>query len=127
MSEPVYYFSNGTEGRIWQDQWCNRCTHDHVTHNPEPDYENGCRHILSMVAGIEDDAFIRINNGRYDELHCLNFARCSCDNGPEDPPGPPPPMPPNPNQGVLFDVEQVAPGVWRDVVLDELKPAEVLA
>jgi len=122
----VYYFSNGTEGSIWSAEWCNRCASDHVTHCGADDFENGCRHIVSMIYGLPDDAFIRVDNDRgTDDLHCLNFTRCSCDNGPGDPPGEPPPPPVDPNQGALFDVEAVTPGVWRDVVLDTLTPAEV--
>lgn len=43
MSEP-YYPSNGTEGDIFQAQWCENCQHDRaVWGNPDdPDWDNGC-------------------------------------------------------------------------------------
>lgn len=31
------YFSNGTEGMIWEEQWCNRCVH-----NKDPEEDGGC-------------------------------------------------------------------------------------
>ena len=126
MTVGVYYFSNGTEGSLWSAEWCERCTHDHTNHGPDATFENGCPHIVSMLTGSADDVFVRTMNDRgYTDLQCIAYSRCTCDNGPGDPPGEPPPPPVDPNQGALFDVEAVTPGVWRDVVLDTLTPAEV--
>jgi hypothetical protein len=119
-SDRVFYFSNGTEGSIWMADNCDRCVGDHAMHVDQDDVDHGCPHILSMICGTHDDAFVRIDNDRgYDDLHCTKFSRCPCNRGLDDP-GVELPPPIDPNQGALFDVERVMPGVWRCVVLDEL-------
>lgn len=125
MSDSVYYFSNGTEGDIWMREHCNRCLHDHGTHQPEWGAEDGCAHILSMMAGTANQVFIRVPHAtaQFDVLECTEFTRCPCDRGPDDP-GVPEKRPIDPNQGALFDTDGLMPGVWRDIVLDELTPAE---
>jgi hypothetical protein len=51
-------------------------------------------------------------------IDCIKFSRCTCDNGPDDPPGEEPPPPVDPNQCVMFDADALAPGVPRAVFLD---------
>ena len=51
------YFSNGTEGAMYQERWCSRCVHDvhedcpiwaaHLLHNS--DGANNPEHILHML------------------------------------------------------------------------------
>ena len=123
----VHYFSNGTDGQIWMNEWCNRCANDHGTHKAEWD-EDGCPHIVSTLVHQFDPVFIPTEelverpDGTtfvWSSWSCMEFRRCPCDRGPEDP-GVEPPAPIDPNQGALFDTDGLMPGVWRDVVLDEL-------
>ena len=122
--ESVRYFSNGTEGRMWMAEWCDRCTHDHGTHREEWDAEDGCPHLLNTLSNLFDPVFIRTSitlpsGYEFQTWDCVEFSRCPCDNGPDDPGVEPTPIP-DPNQGVLFNTTDLMPGVWRDVVLDEL-------
>lgn len=124
MSEEteVYYFSNGTEGRMWMANWCDRCVSDHCTHNADPAYEDGCFHICEMMSHMPSEALIASTND-HETWACLDFQRCSCDGGPDDPPGEEPPPPIDPNQIQMFDTDGLMPGVPRGVWLDELTPA----
>lgn len=126
--ESVRYFSNGTEGGIWMSEWCNRCVHDHALHT---DTGEGCEHILNTMVEVFDPVFLRVTKTArhyqtgepvdYETWECIEFSRCPCDRGPDDPGQPLKPTP-DPNQGALFDADALMPGVWRDVVLDELGP-----
>lgn len=124
MSEPKtderHYFSNGTEGRAWSAQWCDRCTEDHGMHGDQ--WSEGCPLILSMLVGINEPELLGDNFT--EPMTCLRFSRCQCDRGPDDPPGPPPPPPVDPNQGLLFEVTTEMTGVTRGAALDAW-PAEV--
>lgn len=133
--ETVHYFSNGTEGYAWMDRNCDRCVHDHINHRPDAD-NPGCPHILSLYVGTPDPVFIP-EMATYTDRHgvereyretwtCIEFSRCPCDRGPDDPGEPAAPTP-DPNQGVLFDVDALTPGVWRDVVLDTFATEDVHA
>jgi hypothetical protein len=125
-SDDVRYFSNGTEGYGWMAENCDRCTHDHINHRPDAD-DPGCPHIASLFFGTHDPVFIpemtkwTDKNGVEREYvgtwTCIEFSRCACDRGPDDPGVEPKPTP-DPNQGALFDTGELMPGVWRDVVLD---------
>lgn len=109
------------------NEHCNRCVHDHGTHRDEWT-DNGCEHILSTILETFDPVFIRTvetivrEDGTSWDWHswdCVEFSRCPCDR--RDDPGVPMVPPPDPNQLVLFDASMLMPGVWRDVVLDELQ------
>lgn len=41
-------FANGTEGRAWMAEWCNRCLHDHGMHD---DSGNGCPIFVHSIVG----------------------------------------------------------------------------
>lgn len=41
--------SNGTMGSLWQQQWCNRCEHDHGFHNGSDDTDKACQILLRLV------------------------------------------------------------------------------
>lgn len=120
-----HYFSNGTEGEMWMSNWCYRCTNDHSFHGDGPS-TNPCETQASLYLSIADPFLIGterevvLKSGiplTFTEWSCINFRRCPCDNGPDDP-GEPTPIPPDPNQGELFDASKLMPGVYRDVVLD---------
>ena len=118
--EKVHYFSNGTEGYGWMANWCDRCVNDHSTHLREPDYDNGCPHICSMMNHEPIPAMIRLDEGVWGSWTCMDFRRCSCDRGPDDPSEPDPEPPVHPGQGAMFDADALAPGVPRGEYLDSL-------
>ena len=126
MSGDVHYFSNGTEGFAWMDEWCNRCANDHCTHNADPDYENACGIIRDLISHRANPAMVDFRRQtKYGELpdwKCMEFSRCSCDRGPDDSPGPEPEPPVHPDQCVLFDADALMPGVPRGALLDVLDP-----
>lgn len=130
MADEVRYFSNGTEGQAWMAEHCNRCRHDHGTHRPEWDAEDGCPHVLSLVVGTADPVFIADtlsmpSGGELSTWACVEYTRCPCDRGPDDSGVPLPPVV-DPNQSALFDADRLMPGVPRRVYLDEV-PVEVRA
>ncbi len=119
------YFSNSSDGEQWMSHWCYRCVHDHDFH-PGGSERQPCTDQVHLFIGEQHSAFIgtpvtiTMASGRkLDDVEwsCINFARCSCDNGHGDPGVEPVPVP-DPNQGVLFDADVLMPGVYRDVVLD---------
>lgn len=112
----VRYFSNGTEGCAWMANWCDRCTHDHDEMHVQQ-VGPGCEHTANLYFGHYDPVFTRQDPLEFAGWRCIMFSRCQCDRGPDDPGVEPAPIP-DPNQGALFDVDALAPGVWRDVVLD---------
>lgn len=109
-----HYFSNGTEGYGWQSRWCDRCANDHDMHSGG---DQGCPHVLDLLFGHDNGVFLGDNFT--EPMVCIDFRRCTCDRGPDDPPGDEPPPPVDPNQGVLFDVADVAMGLWAGVYADE--------
>lgn len=127
MSDEVVYFSNGTEGRMWMSEWCDRCIHDHAEMHGPDGRGPGCLHIANTLIQAFDPVFIPETvtgiredgtTWEFDTWSCMEFSRCPCDRGPDDP-GVEIPPPPDPNQLALFDADALPPGVWRDVVLDE--------
>lgn len=121
MAAEVHYFSNGTEGHIWQHNWCDRCVNDHEYAHVEPWYEPdgaGCPIICDLLLGRANPAMIEMPDGAWPRWHCMEFRRCSCDRGPDDPPGEEPEPPVHPGQGALFDGDALMPGVPREAVLD---------
>ena len=120
----VHYFSNGTEGHMWMDAWCNRCVNDHCTHSDDPDYEHGCEHIRTMMRHEPIPAMVEVpfttkSGWETTDWHCMDFRRCPCDRGPDDPPGEEPEPPVHPGQGQMFDTNELMPGVPRGVLIDE--------
>lgn len=113
-------------------RWCYRCTRDHNFHSDDGPQNDPCMVQMSMYIGQRNGALIssprtiQLSSGplEVDDWQCVEFARCACDNGPDDP-GVIPPPPPDPNQAALFDASRLMPGVWRDVVLDTFAAQEV--
>lgn len=103
MGERYHYWSNGTEGRAWEANWCHGCENDHhATHvGTDADFERGCP-ILARAL-IEDDHRTIPELVESDKPHprpvdqgvvCLAFAPCRwCDEGSDDPPKPVVPIP----------------------------------
>lgn len=119
----VHYFSNSTDGEQWMRRFCYRCAHDHNFHGDNGTQTDPCLHQCNLYTHEHDDTFIRtpisvaMPSGRTLETHtwdCVQFTRCSCDNGPDDP-GVQRTPPPNPNQIALFDADDVPAGVPADV------------
>lgn len=110
-----HYFSNGTEGYGWQSRWCDRCANDHGMHNGNMG-EPQCPHIMDLLFGNDNGVFLGDNFT--EPMTCIDFTRCTCDRGPDDPPGEKPPPPIDPNQGALFDITEVAMGVPAVVYAD---------
>lgn len=48
-----YRPGNGTEGEMFQEQWCNRCARDAAFRNGKP--EHGCRILAATMAFEVDD------------------------------------------------------------------------
>lgn len=131
MTDDVHYFSNGTEGHMWMADHCDRCVHDHGMHT-DAENDTGCDHLLNTLIHAYDPVFIRTSETvtrddgttfEWESWDCVEFSRCPCDR--RDDPGVPLPVPSDPAQGVLFDASVLMPGVWRDIVLDELDSAQV--
>lgn len=132
----AYPPSNGTMGHMWMDEWCFRCVHDHgFSHVKEEDPDKGCRIVLRMAIGDEDDIpELRDNHDGTErgwdpaKLECVMFERCPC----QDDPGwePPEVVPPDPNQGLLFEVLDDSPATPGGVIIPnpELseRPVEVI-
>lgn len=97
-------------------RWCDRCANDHDEMHVT-DTGPGCIYVAMMMSHMPVEAMIASTN-EHERWACLGFRRCSCDRGPDDPPGEPPPAPVDPNQAVLFDADALAPGVPRGVWLD---------
>lgn len=113
----VCYFSNGTEGEMWMSLWCYRCVHDHNFHGDTGSQTDPCLHQLNLYLHESDPVFLATNDDPravVDRWTCIEFSRCPCDNGPDDPGVEPTPSP-DPNQLALFDREAVAAGVPADV------------
>jgi hypothetical protein len=114
----VCYFSNGTEGEWWMSRWCYRCVHDHNFHGDDGSQDNPCLHQLNLYLHAHDPVFLRSDDNPRgpvpDRWTCIEFSRCSCDRGPDDP-GVEPPPPIDPHQIALFDADEVAAGVPADV------------
>ena len=115
------YFSNGTEGAAWQADWCDRCEADHDEMHTTLTGP-GCE---IMSRSFLDEPIPEWIDNRASEgftfppaIVCIDFRRCACDRGPDDPPGEPRPVPVDPDQTVLFDANVLAPGVPRAVFLD---------
>lgn len=41
------YFANGTEGELFEEQWCSRCVHSDVSPGKEPGVDPGCPVIMA--------------------------------------------------------------------------------
>jgi hypothetical protein len=111
---------------MWMSRWCYRCTHDHNFHSDNGSQTDPCLHQLNLYMHEPDPVFFASNDDPravVDRWTCIEFSRCACDNGPNDPPAKPPPTPPDPNQFALFDVDEVAAGVpadvWHDTFTNE--------
>ena len=101
----LYRPSNGTEGMMFADEFCDQCMHQ----NPNPEAENpkNCNICMrSFLYGINDPEYPI--EWRYDALDhptCTAFIGWNWDeNGdPDDPDNPHrPPPPPDPNQLSIF-------------------------
>lgn len=122
------YFSNGTEYEAWSAAWCDRCEVDHDDLHGGRSDGPGC--ILVALAMCDEEVPQWIDNTPTDgftfppPISCMDFRRCACDGGHNDPPGEPRPPKPDPNQTVLFDGDALAPGVPRGVFLDEIEKVD---
>ena len=99
MSEP-HYFSNGTEGRMWQSAWCDRCLRDAPFQNMN--IGTGCPILAKALTGAWVDEWIQ-NDGYVTDpvrrITCIEFKPY----GYRDP-KPEVPKPPPPGQALLpFD------------------------
>lgn len=79
-----YRPSNGTEGDIFRDEWCDRCKLDHGMHGPDGEGP-GCEIYLSAIAG--DYAYPAVQGppqweredvpfGQIPKLRCTAFVNC---------------------------------------------------
>lgn len=120
MSE---HFSNGTEGYAWMANWCNRCERDHAAHIET--YENGgCEVLCRELLGLPVPEFIEGTGRLGDTIHCVEFRPCtSCGHGDGGGEPDPRPIPIHPDQGLLFDATELAPGVPAGVLQDEGLPS----
>lgn len=123
--------SNGTEGLMFLDEWCQRCRNDHdASHVPdsEADYGNGCVHLTRLYC--EDGPFDFLTDEHapgelaWDprKLVCRWFDRCPCRDDPGWQPARPDPV--DPNQGLLFDLLPDSPVTPGGVVIPH-EPARV--
>lgn len=90
-------FSNGTEHRMWEANYCNNCWHDRKAR--EGKYEDGCELIAMAFAGLKVDQWVYTDRMWPAHVHCLKFT--PDDDGPDA--GPPVPKPPPPGQACIFD------------------------
>ena len=55
MSEKPYRPSNGTEGMMFQEAWCNRCERDRGFREKSRDFE-GCSILADAMVYMSDDS-----------------------------------------------------------------------
>jgi hypothetical protein len=97
-----YRPSNGTEGMIFEDNYCSHCIHD----NPNPNSEKKCEIILAAMCFYPPEPeypreWVYLN----DKPYCTKFVKWDWgnDGDPDDPHNPKAPSPPTPvNQLNLF-------------------------
>ena len=99
----LYRPSNGTEGMVFQENFCDHCIHE----NPDPNGKKKCDIVTAAMCFYPTDKEYP-NEWRYDALGyptCTKYVNWDWDsNGdPDDPDNPiAPPPPPDPNQIALF-------------------------
>lgn len=88
--EPGYRPSNGTEGDIFNSQWCHNCTVDHDGGWHDPDRQDGDSCPILMNALVGENSYPnemgppewqhRGGYGRGSETRCTEFqGPCSCE------------------------------------------------
>ena len=73
---PNYRPSNGTEGRMFESNWCQRCVHDHAAHMGE--LEKGCLIFAKSIAGDRPDEWEEAQVGGYFVARCRKFEADGC-------------------------------------------------
>lgn len=102
MPRPGPAFSNGTEGEMWDVNWCDRCLVDAPFRRNLS--KTGCGLLLTALFGEIPDEWIEQPEDHYpsDAYHCINFKPF----GWRDPE--PKPQPTPPGQGELFARDEAA-------------------
>lgn len=96
-----YRPSNGTEGMIFTEKYCDNCIHEHNS----PENRKSCEILTkTMVYGLEDPEYPKEWCYVNDKPTCTSWVKWDWgnDGNPDNPDNPKAPVPYDPNQLMLF-------------------------